>query len=35
MDKINNLTRENKSLKNNSIIYNDDDFIINMTQCDW
>ena len=35
MDKINNLTRENKSLKNNNIIYNDDDFVINMTQFDW
>lgn len=35
MDKIDHLTRENEKLKNKSIIYNDDDFIINMTQCDW
>lgn len=35
MNKIDNLTRENEKLKNKNTIYNDNDFIINMTQCDW
>lgn len=35
MSKIDNLTKENEKLKNKNTIYNDNDFIINITQCDW
>ena len=35
MNKIDNLTRENEKLKNKNTMYNNDHFIINMTQCDW
>lgn len=35
MDKIDNLTRENESLKNKNTMCDNDHFIINMTQCDW
>ena len=35
MSKIDNLTKENEKLKNKNTIYNNNDFIINMTQCDW
>ena len=35
MDKIDKLTRENEKLRNKNSMYDNDNFIIKMTQCDW